>query len=81
MAPPTTRQVQFEIAEDVFAPQGTCIAPSVCECLCLEQGKPWSDPLKRSIPPSSVYGTGDCKRGWEGQRNAVGQFISCHLRA
>ena len=40
---------------------------------------PWSDPLGRTLAIDEIYGTKDCRKGYEGRVNSLGLFESCHL--
>lgn len=78
-------------------PRGMCARPGICICACLkyinvdydgdgnnDRSIPWSDTWFRRPwlqPAGYVAGTEACISGWEGHKNAQGQFVSCHLSA
>jgi hypothetical protein len=77
-------------------PRGRCARPGICICKCdkyvgvdynndgiPDASVPWKDAYFRRpwlTPPGYVSGTESCISGWEGHKNAQGQFVSCHLK-
>lgn len=72
-----------------YAGQGKCFSPGVCKCTCFEEPSltdsgeweylPWSDPFSRELPIGFVYGSTNCRSGFEGVKDDNDNFRTCHL--
>jgi hypothetical protein len=41
--------------------------------------EPWQDPLGRTMDIDFLYGSRDCRKGFEGRTDSLGLFKTCHL--